>query len=136
MNISSLSLKCVDLALKFVPERAVDVAALVCDRLANIGRYVQAGELFLSVEMVKEGLDMLMAGEAWDKARTIAQSIAPRYEQYVEDAYVEYLKQTNRPDEVHCVTIANISFSSTFVQHGLIICDSKDQRKILSREVA
>ena len=23
-----------------------------------------------------------------------------RYEQYVEDAYVEYLKQHNRPDEV------------------------------------
>ena len=25
-----------------------------------------------------------------------------RYEQYVEDAYVEYLKQHNRPDEVSC----------------------------------
>lgn len=92
--------QCVDLSLKFVPERSVDIAALVCDRLANMGRYVQAGELFLSVEMVKEGLDMLMAGEAWDKARAIARSIAPRYEQYVEDAYIDYLKQTNRPDEV------------------------------------
>ena len=95
--------KCVDLSLKFVPERSVDIAALVCDRLANMGRYVQAGELFLSVEMVKDGLDMLMAGEAWDKARAIARSVAPRYEQYVEDAYVDYLKQTNRPDEMSSV---------------------------------
>ena len=111
MYLASISLKfchhlyiqCVDLSLKFIPERSVDVAALVCDRLANMGRYVQAGELFLSVEMVKEGLDMLMAGEAWDKARAIARSVAPRYEQYVEDAYVDYLKQTNRPDEVGVV---------------------------------
>ena len=78
----------------------MDVAALVCDRLANMGQYIQAGELFLSGEMVKEGLDMLMSGEAWDKARGIAKSLAPRYEKYVEDAYVDYLKQTNRPDEV------------------------------------
>ena len=40
--------KAVDLSLKFVPERSVDVVALVSDRLANMGRYVQAGELYLS----------------------------------------------------------------------------------------
>ena len=34
--------------------------------------------MFLSVERVKEGLDMYMAGEAWDKAREIARNIAPR----------------------------------------------------------
>ena len=43
--------------------------------------------------MVKEALDMFMAGEAWEKARdiarNIARNIAPRYEQYVEDAYVD-----------------------------------------------
>ena len=68
----------VDLALKFVPVRSVDVVALASDRLASIGRYVQAGELYLCVEMVKEGLDMFMAGEAWEKARDIAKNIAPR----------------------------------------------------------
>ena len=39
---------------------------------------MQAGELFLSVNMVKEGLDMMMLGEQWDKARHIAKDIAPR----------------------------------------------------------
>ena len=53
--------------------------------------------------MVKEALDMFMAGEAWEKARDIARNIAPRYEQYVDDAYVEYLKQENRPDEMQTV---------------------------------
>ena len=28
--------------------------------------------------MVKEGLDMYMAGEAWERAREIAKNIAPR----------------------------------------------------------
>ena len=28
--------------------------------------------------MVKEALDMFMAGEAWEKARDIARNIAPR----------------------------------------------------------
>lgn len=35
--------------------------------------------MYLSVEMVKEALDMFMAGEAWEKARDIARNIAPRY---------------------------------------------------------
>lgn len=31
--------KAVELAVKFVPSKSVDVTALVCDRLANIGCY-------------------------------------------------------------------------------------------------
>lgn len=43
------SLQAVDLSLKFVPERSVDVAALVSDRLANMGRYVQVRSLYDSI---------------------------------------------------------------------------------------
>ena len=50
--------------------------------------------------MMKEALDMFMAGNYWDKARHIATNIAPRYEQYVENAYVDYLKQHNKTEEV------------------------------------
>lgn len=38
---SFLPSQAVDLSLKFVPDRSVDVVALVSDRLANMGRYVQ-----------------------------------------------------------------------------------------------
>lgn len=68
-----------DLATKFVPARGMDVSSLVCDRLANMGQYVRAGEIMLSVKMVKEALDMFMSGEAWDRARDIARNVAPRY---------------------------------------------------------
>jgi len=56
----------------------VDVTCLVCDRLANLGEYVRAGELFLGVKKVKEALDMFMAGEAWSQARDIAKNVAPK----------------------------------------------------------
>lgn len=43
--------KAVELAVKFVPDKSVDVTALVCDRLANIGCYE---EVCTSVTMVTE----------------------------------------------------------------------------------
>lgn len=74
--------------------------ALVCDRLANIGEHeqvragrggvvgpcptpcptppLQAGELYLRVDMVKEALDMLMAGGSWEKARHISKNVHPQ----------------------------------------------------------
>lgn len=64
----------------------------------------QAGKLYMDVDMMKEALDMFMAGDYWDKARHIATNIAPRYEQYVEDAYVDYLKQHNKTEEVRGVS--------------------------------
>lgn len=39
---------------------------------------LQAGELYLRVDMVKEALDMLMAGESWEKARHISKNVHPR----------------------------------------------------------
>ena len=73
--------------------------------------------------MIKEGIDMFITGEEWDKARHVTQNIAPRYlgiyckinmislyyrfEQYVEQAYIEFLKQKNRPEEVHYLVYNN-----------------------------
>ena len=67
-----------ELANKFVPRRSVDVTTLVCDRLAHMEQFEKAGDLMLSVKMVKEALDMYMSGVAWDKARDIARNIAPK----------------------------------------------------------
>jgi intraflagellar transport protein 172 len=96
-------LKAVDLASKFIQDKALDVVALVCDRMTNIEEYDQAGELYMRVDMIKEALDMFMAGENWDKARNISRNVAPRYEQYVEEAYIAYLKAHNRTDEMKSV---------------------------------
>ncbi len=61
-----------------MPERCVEVTALVCDRLAHMGDYRKAGELFVSVDMIKEALDMFMMSEDWERARHIARNVAPK----------------------------------------------------------
>ena len=38
----------------------------------------KAGEMFLTVKMVKEAIDMFIAGEDWDKARHVAKNVDPR----------------------------------------------------------
>ena len=50
--------------------------------------------------LVKESLDMFMAGEAWDKAREIARNIAPRCSRYVHVriALIKFLKLI----QLHC----------------------------------
>ncbi|XP_019854623.1 PREDICTED: intraflagellar transport protein 172 homolog isoform X2 [Amphimedon queenslandica] len=95
--------KAVDLCVKFAREKEADVVKLVCDRLANINRYSEAGELFISSDMIKEGIDMFISGEEWEKARHVAKTIAPRFEQYVEEAYIDFLKERNRPEEMQRV---------------------------------
>lgn len=67
-----------ELAIKFIPTRSMDVVAQVCNRLAKMSQFVYAGELLLSVKMMKEALDMFMSGEAWDRARDISKTVAPR----------------------------------------------------------
>lgn len=66
------------MAIKFVPNRAVSVAIKVTERLVKAGEFIRAGDVMMSVEKVKEALDMFMSGEAWDKARDIAKNMAPR----------------------------------------------------------
>ena len=67
-----------DLAVKFLPN-AAEVASLVCDLLVQLGQYMAAGEIMLSVEKIKEALDFFMSGEGWSRARDIAKNVAPKY---------------------------------------------------------
>lgn len=67
-----------DLAIRFSPLRARDVATQVAERLAEMGQFASAGEALLGVDKVKEALDMFMAAESWDKARDVAKNIAPQ----------------------------------------------------------
>ena len=68
--------------------------------------------------MIKEGIDMFITGEEWEKARHmhVAQNITPKYlgiyhninmisfyyrfEQYVEQADIEFLKQKNTTEQI------------------------------------
>lgn len=136
--------------MKFVPDRAVDIASIACPRLADVKAYEQGAELYLGVEMIKDAIDMYIEGELWPKAKQCAAEMAPRlvkdivsllfllslslsssppllsqsssvtitivsrhhqcfinhrsfisrYEQYVEDAYVNFLKNKGQAEQV------------------------------------
>ena len=40
--------------------------------------FVQAAELFIKVDMFKEGIDAFIAGEEWNKAKKVAREFEPR----------------------------------------------------------
>lgn len=39
---------------------------------------MQAAELFIKVDMFKEGIDAFIAGEEWNKAKKVAKEFEPR----------------------------------------------------------
>ena len=52
--------------------RSLVIFALFFDSLA------QAAELFLKVDMFQNGIDALIAGEEWSKAKKLAKEFEPR----------------------------------------------------------
>ena len=40
--------------------------------------FLQAAELYLRVDMIKEAIDVFMAGEEWNKAKKVARELEPR----------------------------------------------------------
>jgi len=40
--------------------------------------WLQAAELFIKVDMFKEGIDAFIAGEEWNKAKKVAKEFEPR----------------------------------------------------------
>ncbi|XP_067032279.1 intraflagellar transport protein 172 homolog isoform X2 [Acropora muricata] len=114
--VEDAMVKAVELAMKFVSDRAYDVARVACARLADIKCYEQAGELYLGVEMVKEAIDVYIQGELWPKAKRCAAEMAPKYEQYVEEAYVAFLKQKGQAEQL--VDVDVIAGLDMMVQRG------------------
>ncbi|XP_067026551.1 intraflagellar transport protein 172 homolog [Acropora muricata] len=114
--VEDAMVKAVELAMKLVSDRAYDVARVACARLVDIKCYEQAGELYLGVEMVKEAIDVYIQGELWPKAERCAAEMAPKYEQYVEETYVAFLKQKGQAEQL--VDVDVIAGLDMMVQRG------------------
>ena len=52
------------------------------------------------MDLVKEAIDALMAGEEWNKAKKVAKELEPRYERYVDDKYKDHLKNEGKAESV------------------------------------
>jgi len=61
---------------------------------------VQAAELYLNLDLIKEAIDAFIEGEEWNKAKRVAKELDPRYEDYVDQHYKEFLKNQGKVDSV------------------------------------
>jgi intraflagellar transport protein 172 len=86
-----------ELAIKFIPDRTEDVFNTVSSKLLEIRKFAQAGELLTGIESYKKAIDAFIAGGLWEKARKVI-AYAPKYSDYIENAYVKHLKSSGRAE--------------------------------------
>lgn len=86
-----------ELAVKFTPEKSKEVITAVCNRFLEVKKFQQAGDLFTGIDSYKSAIDAYIAGGLWEKAKKILIH-APKYTDYVENAYVKHLKSSGHAD--------------------------------------
>lgn len=85
-------LRAADMVNKFLfGQDALDVIKVLSPRLIEIGEYVGAAQLYISMDMMKEAIDTFIVAEEWNRARKIAKELEPAYESYVESKYKDRL---------------------------------------------
>lgn len=107
--------KAVELSMKFVPGRGHEVVETVCARLLDIKSYEAAADLFAGMEMYKDAIDAYIMSGLWDKARQML-AFAPKYAEYVENAYVAYLKSTGHAEDL--VNVDVLAGLDMYAQRG------------------
>ncbi|KAK0069568.1 intraflagellar transport protein 172 isoform X1 [Biomphalaria pfeifferi] len=99
-------MKAGDIAIKFLDnQKAQTVVQVVGPRLAEIKCYSTAAELYLSMDMVKQGIDMLITAGDWNKAKKVAKEMDPRFENYVDEKYKEFCRNQGKAEDLATVDV-------------------------------
>uniref|UniRef100_A0A2K6MV73 Intraflagellar transport protein 172 homolog n=1 Tax=Rhinopithecus bieti TaxID=61621 RepID=A0A2K6MV73_RHIBE len=132
-------MKAAELSIKFLPpQRSMEVVLAVGPQLIGIGKHSAAAELYLNLDLVKEAIDAFIEGEEWNKAKRVAKELDPRYEDYVDEHYKEFLKNQGKVDSLVGVDV--IAALDLYVEQGqwdkCIETATKQNYKILHKYVA
>ncbi|XP_035472779.2 intraflagellar transport protein 172 homolog [Scophthalmus maximus] len=132
-------MKAAELAIKFLSgDRAVEVTQVVGPRLTHLGKYNAAAELYLTMDLIKEAIDVFIEGEEWNKAKRVAKELKPRYEDYVDQKYKEHLKNQGKVDSLVGVDV--MAALDMYAERGqwqkCLDTASKQNFKILHKYVA
>ncbi|XP_010369517.1 intraflagellar transport protein 172 homolog isoform X1 [Rhinopithecus roxellana] len=132
-------MKAAELSIKFLPpQRSMEVVLAVGPQLIGIGKHSAAAELYLNLDLVKEAIDAFIEGEEWNKAKRVAKELDPRYEDYVDQHYKEFLKNQGKVDSLVGVDV--IAALDLYVEQGqwdkCIETATKQNYKILHKYVA
>ncbi|KAL4649200.1 hypothetical protein GN956_G7681 [Arapaima gigas] len=94
-------MKAAELAIKFLTqEKAIDVVQAVGPQLVQLQKYSAAAELYLNLDLIKEAIDVFIEGEEWNKAKRVAKELDPRFEDYVDQQYKDYLKNQGKVESL------------------------------------
>lgn len=74
--------------------------------MKELGQSSAAAQLYLSVDSVRDAVDILAAAGDWARARKIAQELEPDYYPRVEAAYRDWLRSEGRADQLADVDLA------------------------------
>ncbi|XP_059044752.1 intraflagellar transport protein 172 homolog isoform X5 [Mustela lutreola] len=132
-------MKAAELAIKFLPpQRSLEVVRVVGPQLIGTGKHSAAAELYLNLDLVKEAIDAFIEGEEWNKAKRVAKELDPRYEDYVDQHYKEFLKNKGKVDSLVGVDV--VAALDLYVEQGqwdkCIETATKQNYKILHKYVA
>lgn len=132
-------MKAAELSIKFLPpQRSLEVVRVVGPQLIGIGKHSAAAELYLNLDLVKEAIDAFIEGEEWNKAKRVAKELDPRYEDYVDQHYKEFLKNQGKVDSLVGVDV--VAALDLYVEQGqwdkCIETATKQNYKILHKYVA
>jgi len=75
------------LAMRHERERHDDIVAIIAKRLKILGRFVAAAEYYENIEAVREAVNCYCDGEAWEKARCLAEGRCPDMLRIIEERY-------------------------------------------------
>ncbi|EDM02915.1 selective LIM binding factor, rat homolog, isoform CRA_a [Rattus norvegicus] len=132
-------MKAAELSIKFLPpQRSLEVVRVVGPQLIGIGKHSASAELYLNLDLVKEAIDAFIEGEEWNKAKRVAKELDPRYEDYVDQHYKEFLKNQGKVDSLVGVDV--VAALDLYVEQGqwdkCIETATKQNYKILHKYVA
>uniref|UniRef100_A0A2K6G5V0 Intraflagellar transport protein 172 homolog n=1 Tax=Propithecus coquereli TaxID=379532 RepID=A0A2K6G5V0_PROCO len=132
-------MKAAELSIKFLPpQRSMEVVQAVGPQLIGIGKHSAAAEFYLNLDLVKEAIDAFIEGEEWNKAKRVAKELDPRYEDYVDQHYKEFLKNQGKVDSLVGVDV--VAALDLYVEQGqwdkCIETATKQNYKILHKYVA
>lgn len=105
-KLVALWTKASELAVKFLDEDKAVVLVRNAARQLKGSDTAAAAQLYLSVDSVRDAVDVLMEARDWARARKIAQELEPEYFPRVEAAYRDWLRSEGRADQLADVDLA------------------------------
>ena len=94
-------LKIVEIITKFFTKNAtVDVIKVIGPQLVKFKENTIAAQLYISIEMFKEAIDVLIGCNDWKRAKKVVQKYDSSLDTYLNSKYKEALQQTSDVDKL------------------------------------